>query len=291
MSVADFRADAENHRIGQGGKFDWQGGSERYKWRVSAVRPLAQPVPQPGLKGTTGFVKPRSHVVRFLDAAAAPPDAAASRNAAGTSSESMKRAVLEENTRAKAMAGAKRKKISDAPLREGLFFDPQDRAWCGMHALNNYMLAPLVEQDDCRRAAHEVVQRLSEGRAGDMELMSSHLDFETGWLSIDVINVLGQANLGIHVESASTNWLNLVDQQGAAALVNWNQSHWTVLQRDPSGEGWMHTNSIEGAEIFMYAGGDCLMMKSSTYSLTSIRPSEIARCMSSRLLLATGIDI
>ena len=29
-------------------------------------------------------------------------------------------------------------------------------------------------------------------------------------------------------------------------MVNWNQRHWTVLQRDPSGDGWMHTNSIEG---------------------------------------------
>ena len=93
-------------------------------------------MPPPGLKGTTGFVNPRSHVVSFLDATAALSDAAASRNAAGTSSESMKRAVLEENTQAKAMARAKRKKISDAPLREGLFFDHQQGAWCGLHALS-----------------------------------------------------------------------------------------------------------------------------------------------------------
>ena len=29
-------------------------------------------------------------------------------------------------------------------------------------------------------------------------------------------------------------------------FVNWNNQHWTALQRDPSGDGWMHTNSIEG---------------------------------------------
>ena len=32
-------------------------------------------------------------------------------------------------------------------------------------------------------------------------------------------------------------------------MLNWNNQHWTVLQRDPSGDGWMHTNSIEGAEL------------------------------------------
>ena len=42
-------------------------------------------------------------------------------------------------------------------------------------------------------------------------------------------------------------WHILQGRQEAAALVNWNKQHWTVLQPDPSGEGWMHTNSIEGA--------------------------------------------
>ena len=35
-------------------------------------------------------------------------------------------------------------------------------------------------------------------------------------------------------------------EQHGEAFVNWNKQHWTVLQRDPSGDGWMHTNSIEG---------------------------------------------
>ena len=62
-----------------------------------------------------------------------------------------------------------------------------------------------------------------------------------------MINVLGQANIGLHVEAARASFPDgLRRQQFGAALVNWNQRHWTVLQRDPSGDGWMHTNSIEG---------------------------------------------
>ena len=144
----------------------------------------------------------------------------------------------------------KRSKIPEVSLREGLFFDPQQGAWCGMHALNNYCLnGRLVQQQDCRDAARLVARRLTDALAGDVESISNHLDPLTGWLSIDVINVLGQANLGLHVEAARVSWLDgLCHQQDGAALVNWNQQHWTVLQRDPSGDGWMHTNSIEGVE-------------------------------------------
>jgi uncharacterized membrane protein len=142
----------------------------------------------------------------------------------------------------------KRSKIPEVSLREGLFFDPQQGAWCGMHALNNYCLnGRLVQQQDCRDAARLVASRLTDARAGDVEPISNHLDPLTGWLSIDVINVLGQANLGLHVEAARVSWPDaLWRQQDGAALVNWNKRHWTVLQRDPSGDGWMHTNSIEG---------------------------------------------
>ena len=150
--------------------------------------------------------------------------------------------------RAAAPETRKRSKIPEVSLREGLFFDPQQGAWCGMHALNNYCLnGRLVQQQDCRDAARLVAWRLTDARAGDVEPISNHLDPLTGWLSIDVINVLGQANLGLHVEAARVSWPDgLRRQQDGAALVNWNKRHWTVLQRDPSGDGWMHTNSIEG---------------------------------------------
>ena len=62
-----------------------------------------------------------------------------------------------------------------------------------------------------------------------------------------MINVLGQAKLGLHVEASSVSWPDgLRGQQGEAAFLKWNKKHWTALQRDPSGDGWMHTNNIEG---------------------------------------------
>ena len=77
--------------------------------------------------------------------------------------------------------------------------------------------------------------------------MSEHLDPVTGWLSIDVLNVLGDVELpknghGLQVASVSGDSWRL----GEDAMVNWNNHHWTVLQADPSGDGWMHTNSIRG---------------------------------------------
>ena len=73
-----------------------------------------------------------------------------------------------------------------------------------------------------------------------------------------MINVLGLANLGLHVEEASVAWRDLQQHgQDGAALVNWNKQHWTILQRDPSGNGWMHTNSFEG-EGLRYGRRRCL---------------------------------
>ena len=135
-----------NHRIGQESKFDWPGQGERYRWRLSVLRRLVQPVPQPGLKGTTGFVLPRSHTVSFQDATVVAPSEVAPGTAKATSSESTKRiAPLEAKTKRASAKESKKVKISETVLREGLFFDRQQRAWCGMHALNNYMLGPFVK--------------------------------------------------------------------------------------------------------------------------------------------------
>ena len=68
-SLAAFRADSENHRIAKGGHYDWDGKGERHAWRVSAVRRLAQPVPQPGRKGNTGFTVNRPYTVSFAETA------------------------------------------------------------------------------------------------------------------------------------------------------------------------------------------------------------------------------
>ena len=255
---AAFRADSENHRIAKGGSYDWDGKAERHAWRVSAVRRFARPVPQPGRKGITGFTEKRPHTVSFDETAGTVgPRRGESASAAVPSRREGHRATTgkrdapashESAASAAAPKTRKRSEIPDVPLREGLFFDPQQGAWCGMHALNNYCLnGRLVQQQDCRDAACLVAGRLTDACAGDVEPISNHLDPITGWLSIDVINVLGQANLGLHVEGGRVSWPDgLRRQQDGAALVNWNQQHWTVLQRDPSGDGWMHTNSIEG---------------------------------------------
>ncbi len=64
-SEAKFRADEVKHWIHEGSVYDWRGKCTRYAWRVSSVRRLAHPVPQPGPSGITGFGKPRTLTVHF----------------------------------------------------------------------------------------------------------------------------------------------------------------------------------------------------------------------------------
>merc|ERR1739836_143346 len=110
-----------------------------------------------------------------------------------------------------------------------------------MCALNNYRFGPWISKAQCREAANSVVRQLDAGDA-----LSEHLDPLTGWLSIDVLNVLGgvelpKKGLGLQVAPvAGSTW-----RQGVDAMVNWNNRHWTVLQVDPSGERWMHTNTFK----------------------------------------------
>ena len=115
-----------------------------------------------------------------------------------------------------------------------------------MHALNNFLAGPYVTQDACRRAAERAVAMLSQVAGGDAEAMAHHLHPATGFLSIDVINILGAGALGLHVEGNTTPWPRLRADPDGAALVNWNNRHWTVLQRECRGGAWVHTNSILG---------------------------------------------
>ena len=66
-SLAAFQADRKNHRIAEGSSYDWRGNGEMHAWHVSAVRRLAQPVPQPGRKGVTGFTRHRSYTVTIAE--------------------------------------------------------------------------------------------------------------------------------------------------------------------------------------------------------------------------------
>ena len=142
------------------------------------------------------------------------------------------------------LASSSIKRTADPPLHSRSYdhFERQSGAWCGMHALNNLLRGPMVDKEACRLAARRVRDGL-----GGADLESAHLDPQTGFLSIDVINLLGSANLGIHVEETPTAWEVLRHCHGARALINWNQSHWTVLEAWPpdAPTRWRHTNSIE----------------------------------------------
>ena len=129
------------------------------------------------------------------------------------------------------------------------YFEEQRGAWCGLHALNNYLGGPYVTEDACGLAARQVVRALSEAGGGDLsegreEAYRNHLHPGTGFLSIDVINVLGAGNLGLHVQANAASWLELQTEAGSAALINWNNYHWTVLRQAADGETWVHCNSI-----------------------------------------------
>ena len=131
------------------------------------------------------------------------------------------------------------------------YYEVQVDAWCGMHSLNNFLGGPYVTQDACRRACSQVVSALSEVAGGRRESSHLHLHPQSGWLSIDVINVIGSGLLGLHVEADSVSFDSLALQNGADVFVNCNNQHWTVLTRQPNGRSWVHVNSIyEGDRRF-----------------------------------------
>ena len=169
---------------------------------------------------------------RSTRSTSAAPDSAASMDVMQTS--------LDAFWSADAVTGAAT--AGHATVQGDVYFEAQQGSWCGMHALNNYLGGPYVTADDCVRAARQVLKQYNGA-----ESMENHLNTKTGWLSIDVMNLLGMANLSLHVEESSVSWDNFQEEEGgAAAMVNWNQKHWTVLQRDPLTKKWMHINSIKG---------------------------------------------
>jgi hypothetical protein len=79
-----------------------------------------------------------------------------------------------------------------------------------------------------------------------VDALEEHLDSVSGFFNIDVINIIG-TQLNIHVEGNETDLPQLRAEHNGAALINWNNTHWTVLQRDPSHPNvWRHTNSTVG---------------------------------------------
>ena len=141
---------------------------------------------------------------------------------------------------------APRASASSSCVNGDTYFEAQVGAWCGMHALNNFLGGPYVTENACRNAVRSLVSRLSEAPGGDEEDAAAHLDPNTGFLSIDVMNVLGVGVLGLHVEGAAVSWEDLQIERPGAAMVNWNNNHWTVIGRNQCGDDWVHTNSIVG---------------------------------------------
>ena len=90
-----------------------------------------------------------------------------------------------------------------------------------MHALNNYCGGQYVTQQDCRNAARQVVARL-----GRVDGVGEHLDRVTGFLSIDVINIIGASLLNIHVEGNDITWPDLCTVLDGAALVSLDHVVW-----------------------------------------------------------------
>ena len=210
-----------------GAPHDWDGRGVRYAWSIARVRRLARPVLLEST-GQTGF-GPRSFEVFFapfsgagLEAVrpsdtqfeAGPSEGPVCHQSKGreNSLEHLAAALLAGSSHSESQGAAcndlvdhasclPRGEAEQGPVRAdgfnpGDYFESQVGAWCGMHALNNLLGGPYVSQADCRSAALEVRRRLTQAGAGDVEDLAQHLNPETGWLSIDVINVLGAGLLG-----------------------------------------------------------------------------------------------
>ena len=239
-SWSAFHSARDRHRIAEGSNYDWDGKEVCYGWRVGSVRALRQPVPI-GSTGMTGFA-PRSFQVAFASSSTTPQHGG-SRASEGISAMKQQPAASEGLSQWPVAI------VTDQHVTP--YYEIQVDAWCGMHAINNFLGGPYCTRDDCRRASSQVVAALSEALGGDVEANTQHLDMATGWLSIDVINVLGAGQLGIHVEGDSMSLDAFMAQGAVDAFVNWNNQHWTVLVGRSAYGPWIHTNSFfEGQQTF-----------------------------------------
>ena len=275
-----FRADVSRHRIAEGSAHDWAGGGPRHAWHISSYRRLVTPIPYPGRKAMVGWTKksPKSFPGIFVSGDAMcgdgqlhaplqhqpPPTAKApskripcKRPLAGTDVLSTaKCAKVSSASSAPSAAGhgisstsaAPSSNNSEGPMRHGIFapqpfFQPQEGGWCGMHALNHYYGAPVVEKGDCLAAVREFAKRTGQREA-------DHLFRESGWLSIEVMNILALTRVPQkHIEESARDWRELQAEDGVAAMVNWNQAHWTVLMHDLPRQTWVHINSSSGPHL------------------------------------------
>ena len=142
-------------------------------WSIAEVQALEDPVPAPTDKTMVGLPTPRAFAVslaRDCDARAFAPSVCAS--------------VVSP-------ALAARQGCSGSCC--AAFFEKQVGCWCGKHALNNYMGGPYITEAACRAAARLLTH---------VEDRAFHLDPRSGWLSVEVMNVLGAGQLGAHLDES-----------------------------------------------------------------------------------------
>ena len=265
----DFDKDRERHRIKRESKLDWDGNSTKHGWHVGSVQQIDKPI-SIGSTGKKGIFFREKFKKTSTDEASFSVEFA---TAAAQHSYSANAPAVEDNTGHPEIGSSRG--CPDGPMSDRApsifghstsyshtneanslcstahdpepkipFYQLQDRGWCGMHALNNYLGGDYVTHDTCRRACSQVVAALSQPAGGRIEDSSQHLDQESGWLSIDVINIIGQSRFDFHVEGFHTDldlWAKLDE---GAALVNWNNKHWTVLLSRSSQGPWIHINSV-----------------------------------------------
>ena len=162
--LSAFRKDSQLHRIApSGSKTDCDGEGKMYAWYVQSCVRLSQPIPLKGKEHVTKFRQKQCYTVSCVGECAtvgSMHEASAIAENARDQGGAVVRRRPASNIREP--AGKRHRAAREPAEREGLFFDPQVGAWCGMHALNNYCLAgALVDQDACRAASRLVAKRLS----------------------------------------------------------------------------------------------------------------------------------
>ena len=96
-------------------------------------------------------------------------------------------------------------------------------------------------------------QQLSQACGGDQEGIEQHIHCGAGFLSTDVMNIVGAALLGIHVGRKRMGYNTLIDSTCKGAMVNCNNEHWTVFKKYHCSRGvavWIHVSSICGIHLY-----------------------------------------
>ena len=180
--LADFHADRARHCIVEGGAKDWSDSKPRFGWRVAHVRRLLQPIPLPTkadggrLHTQVGIHEPVTFTALFapseeVTAGAGP---ASHQSAAGAASAAADAPCADSSSRPWQAEEewhdcAEPGEWHDCDDVNWEYFEEQRGAWCGMHAINNYLRGPYVTEDDCRWAARLVAADLLESAGGYVE--------------------------------------------------------------------------------------------------------------------------